>query len=73
MDKAKHEYHDLQKTLQQISTKNHHEKSKLEKYLKKVTKILKFLFSILVNIVKKVMPLNLVLNLFNKKPNNIKT
>lgn len=32
MDKAKHEYHDLQKTIQQLSTKNHNEKSKLEKY-----------------------------------------
>ncbi len=29
MDKAKHEYHELQKTIQQISTKNTTEKSKL--------------------------------------------
>jgi hypothetical protein len=31
MDKAKHEYHDLQKTIQQLATKNINEKSKLER------------------------------------------
>ncbi len=36
MDKAKHEYHELQKTIQQISTKNTTEKSKLERYKKKL-------------------------------------
>ena len=32
MEKAKCEYQDLQKTMQQIATKNTNEKSKLEKY-----------------------------------------
>jgi len=35
MDKAKHEYHDLQKTIQQLSTKNTNEKSKLENEYRK--------------------------------------
>ena len=30
VEKAKHEYHDLQKTIQQIATKTTSEKSKLE-------------------------------------------
>ena len=30
VEKAKHEYHDLQKTMQHIATKNTSEKSKLE-------------------------------------------
>jgi hypothetical protein len=37
MDKAKLEYHDLQKTMQQIATKNIHEKSKLERYEKSIS------------------------------------
>ena len=32
MEKAKLEYHDLQKVMQQIATKTNHEKSKLEGY-----------------------------------------
>ena len=33
MEKAKNDYHDLQKTMQQISNKNINEKSKIERYL----------------------------------------
>lgn len=32
MDKAKHEYQDLQKTIQQLSHRNTHEKSKFERF-----------------------------------------
>ncbi|CAF4247097.1 unnamed protein product, partial [Rotaria sp. Silwood2] len=35
VDKAKHEYQDLQKTMQQIATKNTSEKSKLESEYRK--------------------------------------
>jgi uncharacterized protein HemY len=31
IEKAKHEYNDLQKTIQQLTTRNTHEKSKLER------------------------------------------
>lgn len=70
VEKAKHEYNDLQKTMQQIATKNTSEKSKLERQ-----KISKFLIQYnpfnLVNIEKNVNQLKLVLNHFNKKKNNI--
>jgi len=71
MDKAKHEYHELQKTVQKISTKNITEKSKLERYLKKPSPNTFILLSILVNIEKNVIQLKLVSILFNKKSNNI--
>ncbi len=71
MDKAKHEYHELKKTVQQISTKNITEKSKLERYKIYPSPNTFILLSTLVNIEKNVIQLKLVLILFNKKSNNI--
>jgi hypothetical protein len=70
VDKAKHEYHDLQKTMQQIATKTTSEKSKLETYEITESLIHYYTFN-LVNIVKNVIWLKLVLIHYNKKKNNI--
>ena len=70
MEKAKHEYQDLQKMMQQIATKNINEKSKLEKYkliTLYFTKSTICFFVDLVNIEKNAIWPKLILIHFNKK------